>query len=61
MFHDEGEVDGEVDIRSDYDWETQVYPTGWFADDDFAAPAPEELTLEELEQKKVESIPLKNF
>ena len=46
VFHDEGEIDGEVDIRSDYDWETQVYPTGWFADDVFEASAQEVLEVE---------------
>ena len=46
VFHDEGEIDGEVDIRNDYDWETQVNPTGWFADDVFEAPAPEVLEVE---------------
>jgi hypothetical protein len=56
VFHDEGEIDGEIDIRSDYDWETQVYPTGWFADDDFAAAAPEELTLEELEPEMIPEV-----
>ena len=59
VFHDEGEIDGEIDIRSDYDWETQVYPTGWFADDGFADDefvVPEELTLEELEPETIPEV-----
>ena len=46
VFHDEGEIDGIVDIRNDYDWATQVNPTGWFADDVVEAPAPEVLEVE---------------
>lgn len=45
VFHNEGEIDGEVDIRNDYDWATQVNPTGWFAPDVFGAAAPEELEV----------------
>ena len=49
VFHDEGEIDGQVDIREDYDWETQ-----WVPED--MEMVVEELALEELEPEP-ETIP----
>jgi hypothetical protein len=45
VFHDEGEIDGIVDIRNDYDWAS----TDWFVNDDFVAP-------EELEPETIPEV-----
>ena len=46
VFHEEGEIDGQVDIREDYDWETQWVPEDM------------EMVVEELElEPEPETIP----
>jgi hypothetical protein len=52
VFHDEGEVDGEVDIRTDYDWNYAAIH--WVPEDDMEMDV--EMVVEELEPETIPEV-----